>query len=136
MLNKLIIHCDGASRNNPGNASIGVVIFDNKMNILKKYKECLGKATNNVAEYMSLIAGLKLAYEFTHDEVLVFMDSELVIKQMKGFYKIKNNTLKVLYSEAKNIEMFFSKVIYKNVSRENLYQKMADSLANESLDKL
>jgi len=135
MLKKVIVHCDGASRSNPGRASVGVVIFDEEMNILKRYKEYIGIATNNVAEYMSLIAALKLSYDFTHNEIVVYMDSELIIKQMKGLYKIKNTTLYVLYSEAKKIEESFSKIVYKNVPRENKYQKIADALANEALDE-
>ncbi|HIH25248.1 ribonuclease HI family protein [Candidatus Woesearchaeota archaeon] len=134
MLSKVNVYCDGASRGNPGRSSIGVVIYDSDMNIIERYKEFIGKNTNNFAEYSSLIKALKLASKFTDNEVNVFMDSELVVKQLLGKYKVKQVHLKILFDKVKINEKLFSKVNYKNVPRENIYQQEADKLANEALD--
>ncbi|MEK6948418.1 MAG: ribonuclease HI family protein [Nanoarchaeota archaeon] len=134
MLSKVNVYCDGASRGNPGRASIGVVVYDENMNILESYKEFIGKNTNNFAEYSSLIKALSLASKYTSIEVNVFMDSELVIKQLLGKYKVKQPHLKILFDKVKINERLFSKVNYKNVPRENIYQQEADRLANEALD--
>ncbi|HLD10842.1 MAG TPA: ribonuclease HI family protein [Candidatus Nanoarchaeia archaeon] len=130
----IYINCDGGSRGNPGKAAIGIVLWDKDHKKLKEYKEYIGIATNNIAEYKSLIKALELAIKYSK-EVEVNMDSELVIKQIKGIYKVKATHLPPLLQEVKANEKHFKKIIYHNVSRENIYQKVADFLVNKVLDE-
>ena len=131
----IYINCDGGSRGNPGKAAIGIVLWDKHHKKLEEYKEYIGIATNNIAEYKSLIKALKLAIKYSK-EVEINMDSELVIKQIKGIYKVKATHLISLLQEVKTNEKNFKKVIYHTVSRENIHQKAADFLVNQSLDKI
>ena len=124
---------DGASRGNPGEAGIGVLIEDESGHIVKKLARYLGKATNNQAEYTALIDGLKAAAELGADEISVFADSELVVKQMKGEYKVKNADLQEKHGEAKRVASGFKKASYTYIPREK--NKEADALANEAIDK-
>ncbi len=131
---RLILNCDGASRGNPGDASIGIAVWDENRKLIKEHKEKLGMKTNNVAEYNSLIRALDIASEYTQDEVQIYMDSEVVVKQMNGEYKVKKPHLKELYDEVKDREKRFNSVTYSNVPRGDRYQSEADRLANEALD--
>jgi len=130
---KIIVHADGGARKNPGPAAIGIMIFDEHYNELNHYKECIGDTTNNVAEYKALIKSLELSTKHTRGEVYIFMDSELVINQMNGFYRIKKDHLLPLFQEVKNAERPFKKVVYNSVPRNNRYQEKADKLVNEAL---
>lgn len=134
MIEKIFINADGGSRKNPGPAAIGIIIYDENKNFLDSYKEHIGEATNNTAEYKALIKALELAAKHTRGEVQVFMDSELVIKQMNSFYRIKKGHLFELYQQVKNNERTFKKVTYNYVTRNNKYQVKADQLVNEALD--
>jgi|SRR3989344_5585630 len=134
MLSKINVHADGGSRGNPGAAAIGIVIFDDNKNKLEAHKECIGNATNNVAEYRALLKALQLAAKHTRKEVHIFMDSELIINQMNGIYKIKSPEMLELFQEVKNYERTFTKVVYNHVRRENKFQMMADKLVNEALE--
>jgi ribonuclease HI len=128
----ILIYTDGGSRNNPGEAAIGVVI--NK----KEYNQRIGIKTNNEAEYMALIFALKKAADLAGKEkaksamVEVRMDSELVIKQMQGKYKVKSPGLKDLFIEASNNCKHFKSVHFVHIPREDNSQ--ADRLVNEALD--
>jgi ribonuclease HI len=133
--NKIYINCDGGSRGNPGPAAIGIAIWDENHKKIDSHMECIGISTNNVAEYSSLIAGLKMASKYTKKEVHIIMDSELVIRQMKGLYKVKKAHLLELYNKAKEAEKQFAKVVYENVAREDRYQAEADRLVNEAFDR-
>ncbi len=130
---RLRMFTDGASRGNPGEAGIGVLIEDESGHIVKKLARYLGKATNNQAEYTALIDGLKAAAELGADEISVFADSELVVKQMKGEYKVKNADLQEKHGEAKRVASGFKKASYTYIPREK--NKEADALANEAIDK-
>lgn len=134
-LKKVRVYADGGARNNPGPAAIGIVMFDDQGNTLEHYKEYIGIATNNIAEYKALIKALDLSARYTHGEVRVFMDSELVVRQMNGRYRIKTPHLLPLYTEAKAREVSFEKVVYRNVPREDAFQALADSLVNAALDQ-
>ena len=134
MMRKVIANCDGASRGNPGKAAIGIVLWDEEHNKLKEHKENLENTTNNVAEYNSLIKALELASEHTKEELQVYMDSEVVIKQMNGEYKVKKPHLRELYDKVKDLQERFEKVTFSNVPRGDRYQEVADRLANEALD--
>src|SRR3989338_11045579 len=123
---KVVVFCDGASRGNPGSAAIGIFILDEDENTLKKFKECIGVTTNNVAEYSALIKALNLAAKHTNKEVHIFMDSELFIKQLNGQYRVKTDHIQELYKKVRDNEKFFKKVVYNNVPRENKNLQIAD----------
>lgn len=129
---KLIINTDGGSRNNPGPAAIGVVIYDELGNVIEKHKEYIGKATNNVAEYTALVIAIKRAQKYEPEEIECRLDSELVVKQLKGEYKVKEAGMKELFSQIKDL-IFFKNVTFNHVRREQ--NKLADKLVNEALDE-
>jgi ribonuclease HI len=133
MLDSVTIHNDGGSRGNPGRAAIGIVIYDGRK-ILCQHSECIGMATNNEAEYRALIKGLELAIKYTSKNVNVFMDSELVVHQMDGSYKVRKGHLVTLYQQAKDKERPFTKVTYIWVPRDNKHHILADQLVNMALD--
>jgi len=130
---KLYINADGGSRGNPGPAAIGVVVLDENKKVLETCKEKIGIASNNIAEYKALIKGLELASKHKANEVYVIMDSELVVRQMNGEYKVKAAHLLPLHTTAKELAKNFPKVFYTNVLRE--YNAHADMLVNEALDE-
>ncbi|MBN1368800.1 MAG: ribonuclease HI family protein [Dehalococcoidaceae bacterium] len=129
----VIIHSDGASRNNPGHAAIGVVIADVKGQVLETISRYIGITTNNQAEYLALIAGLEAASMMGADEVRVKVDSELVVKQLKGQYRVKNADLRPLYLKAADLLSGFKKYSLVHVLRAQ--NREADRLANLALDK-
>ena len=133
-MEEIIVHCDGASRGNPGPAAVGIVIFTPDMTILEEYKERIGTATNNVAEYTALIRALERARAYTRENVRVIMDSELVIRQMTGEYRVRNAQLKPLHEEAQRLEQAFMRITYSSTPRGMEAQAHADRLANEALD--
>ncbi len=133
---KLVIfklYTDGASRGNPGHASIGVYICDSENNSIKEISKYIGKQTNNYAEYSALIEGLKACLDNNITSINVFMDSELIVKQLKGEYKVKNENLIPLYQQVTCLKSKFTQITFKHVQREN--NKKADKLANIALDK-
>ena len=130
---KLTIYTDGGARGNPGPAAIGVVIKNKTGKILVSYGEYLGEQTNNYAEYWALISGLKKAALLEADEVECILDSELVVKQMKREYKVKEPTLQKLFVAAYNAAGKFKKITFTHIAREK--NKEADKLVNETLDK-
>ena len=133
MNKEIIIFSDGGARGNPGPAGIGAVLYNNKKQIIAKISKYIGEATNNQAEYQALIAALKKAKELAGQEIDVFLDSELVVKQLNHEYKVKNKELAPLFLEAHNLSLGFSKITFTHVYREN--NKEADRLVNEVLDK-
>ena len=125
---------DGGARGNPGPGAIGVIIRKDS-EILLRYSAVIGEqVTNNIAEYEGLIAALKLAQKFTNDEITCIVDSELIVKQLLGEYKVKNPVLKRLFLQVQELQENFYKIIYKHVSRNNKYQKIVDELLNDELD--
>lgn len=133
----ILINTDGGSRGNPGKAAIGIVIRDENNKVLEKYKEKIGITTNNVAEYKALIKGLELASKYTKEgnkEIKVFMDSELIVRQLTGVYRVKQSHLISLFENVKKLESKFKKISYTHVFREDKYQTEADKLVNEALD--
>lgn len=122
---------DGGSRGNPGHAAIGFVIIDDDK-IIDEFSEYIGIATNNIAEYKALAAGIERLIENGTKEVEIFMDSELVVKQIKGEYKVKNSELKLEYSKIKTLLSSFGSYKIKYVPREE--NKIADKLVNFALD--
>ena len=131
---KIYIHADGGSRGNPGVAAIGIIVLDENGKQIDSYKECIGVKTCNEAEYHALIKALDIAIKYPRCEVNIFMDSELVVKQMNGIYRIRAKNLKPLFFQAKKLEKGFHKITYTHVKRENKNQSIADKLVNEALD--
>jgi len=134
-MTQVSIYVDGGSRGNPGRAAAAfVVIEDGK--IISKKGFFLGTKTNNEAEYSSVIYALKWLVERSEslDKVNVFLDSELVTKQLRGEYKMKSKNLMPLLAKARSLEkIIYSKIIYKNVPREK--NRLADRMVNKVLDE-
>lgn len=123
---------DGGSRGNPGPSASGYVLTDMNDKVIKKTGVYLGVTTNNQAEYQSLKFGLEEAYKLGAREVDVYMDSLLVINQMKGIFKVKNRDLWPIHESIKELAKRFKKVTYSHVPRE--FNKLADAEVNETLD--
>jgi ribonuclease HI len=129
---KLTVNVDGGARGNPGPAAIGVVIRDPDGLILDEHGERIGDATNNVAEYKALIRGIQRAGELGATELDLVGDSELVVKQIQGAYKVKKAGLKPLHAEARQALSAFEGWSIRHVRREQNAE--ADRLVNEVLD--
>lgn len=126
---------DGGARGNPGPGAIGVIVREDEK-ILTKYSARIGKfVTNNIAEYEALIKALELAAKFTDDEITCVLDSELVVKQLLGEYKVRNPNLLPLFLKVQKLQENFCKIKYVHVSRENKFQIIVDELLNEELDR-
>jgi ribonuclease HI len=129
---KARLSTDGGARGNPGPAAFGYVLESDDGHVLAAHGEAIGHATNNVAEYSGLVAGMEKAAELGVRELEVVSDSELMVKQMRGDYKVKNEALRALWEEANYLERRFSKVRYTAVRR--AHNELADQLVNEALD--
>jgi ribonuclease HI len=133
-MDKLIVYTDGGARGNPGPAGIGVVFYNSKKEIVKKFGKYVGDdMTNNQAEYIAVIEALAAAKELGVKELDFFLDSELVVKQLNGEYKVKNKELSSLFVKIWNATQSFSKVKYRHVPREE--NKEADRLVNDAIDR-
>ena len=130
---KLTIFTDGGARGNPGPAGIGAVILNGEGKVIAEISEYIGEATNNQAEYKALIAGLVKAKELGTSDLEVFLDSELVVKQLNREYRVKDKDLAPLFLEVYNISLGFKKIIFKHIFREK--NELADKLVNQALDK-
>ena len=129
-LDKLILYTDGASLGNPGRAGVGIIVYNQNRDVIKKVTEFIGITTNNVAEYMALIYALEEALYLRAKELSCFLDSELLVKQLKGSYKVKDSKLKLLYYQVKHLESFFKKINFNHIGRDG--NKEADKLAKEA----
>ncbi len=129
-LDEVILYSDGASSGNPGKAGAGWLLYDKERNLIKKGNEFLGITTNNVAEYMALICGLEEALDLRAKKVICFLDSELLVRQLMGDYKVRNNILKLLYCQVNHLESFFEKVSFNHIQR--LKNREADKLAKKA----
>jgi ribonuclease HI len=130
MADEYKIYTDGASRGNPGESGIGVIIYKNGNEFLR-YKQYLGIMTNNQAEYLALIKALKIIEEMQIIDADLFLDSQLLVKQMRGEYKVKAPNMIPLYKEARNLTEN-KNLSFNWIKREENTQ--ADSLANEAID--
>jgi ribonuclease HI len=129
---KATLYTDGGARGNPGPAAFAYVLEDVDGTVLAAHGEKIGVATNNVAEYRGLVAGLAKAVELELPEVEVVSDSELLVKQMRGEYKVKNEALRELSLEAARLARRLGRVGYRHVRRAQ--NELADRLVNEALD--
>ena len=129
---KARLSTDGGARGNPGPAAYGYVLEADDGHVLAAHGEAIGHATNNVAEYSGLVAGMGKAAELGVRELEVVSDSELLVKQMRGEYKVKNEALRALWEDANDLEHHFARVRYTAVRR--AHNELADKLVNEALD--
>ena len=127
------IHTDGGARGNPGPAAAAFVIVADDDTVLREEGVFLGRATNNVAEYSAMIAGLRAAEEIGADEVDLFSDSQLMVRQMTGQYRVKNAGLKPMHATARELAKRFDRCDFHHVRRES--NERADTLVNEALDR-
>jgi ribonuclease HI len=128
----IVAYIDGGARGNPGPAGYGVHVEDEHGALVTEFNGFLGAATNNVAEYSALIAALKYAQQQGHRSVRIKSDSELLVKQMRGEYRVKHPGLKPLHQEAQAIASILDRVVFEHVRREQ--NKDADRLANLAMD--
>ena len=133
---RIVLYTDGASRGNPGLAAIGAALYrvdDGKLVLVGQVSEAIGRATNNVAEYEAVIAGLTAALTFEPDELLLRADSQLLIRQLEGRYRVKNPTLQGLFTRARKLLRAMPSYRLEHVPREE--NVVADALANAALDR-
>lgn len=130
---KALLFTDGGARGNPGPAAYGFVLEALDGTVLASAGETIGVATNNVAEYRGLIAGLAKAVELAVSDLEVRSDSELLVKQMRGEYKVKNEALRALSIEAARLARQLDSIAYRHVRRER--NELADQLVNAALDR-
>jgi ribonuclease HI len=129
---RVLLYTDGGARGNPGPAAIAYVLQAEDGTVLASQGEAIGIATNNVAEYSALVAGLRCALELGVAEVEVRSDSELMVKQMRGEYRVKNRALQDLFLDASRLARQLRAVTYAHVRRE--HNELADRLLNDVLD--
>ena len=129
---RLTIHTDGAARGNPGPASAGACIRDEHGAVVSEDSRYLGEATNNVAEYEALLLGMERAKELGARRIEMRADSELVVRQLNGEYRVRNPALQRLYARVQQLESEFESVEYRHVPRAE--NRAADRLANRAID--
>jgi ribonuclease HI len=133
-LDRAILHADGASRGNPGPSAIAAILHLPTGEELASVAKRIGRATNNVAEYRAVIEGMKLARDIGVRELIVYVDSELVMKQLTGAYRIRSKDLEPLAREVAAEARHFAKCVFEHVKREE--NREADRLANEALNRI
>ncbi|CAN5394517.1 hypothetical protein BH10ACT11_BH10ACT11_16040 [soil metagenome] len=131
-MSRLVVNVDGGSRGNPGQAAVGAVLSTPDGDVVDERGERIGVATNNVAEYKAVLLGVALALEHGVEELEVVGDSELIVKQIQGRYKVKNADLKPLHAEARAALRGVGKWSIRHVRRE--HNSHADELVNRALD--
>ena len=129
---RALLYTDGGARGNPGPAAFAYVLEAEDGTVLASHGETIGVATNNVAEYRGLVAGLQKAVELALGDVEVVSDSELLVKQMRGEYRVKNEALRELSLQASRLARRLESVSYRHVRR--AHNELADRLVNEALD--
>lgn len=127
-------YSDGGSRGNPGLAAFAIVITENKK-VLYERAEVLGIQTNNYAEYRGLIAAISKIIEMGAEEAEFVMDSQLVIKQMRGEYKVKSDSMRALHDDASALSSLIPTVSFRNVRRSEEFIPRADALLNSAMDR-
>jgi len=128
------LYSDGGCKRNPGPGAIAFIIYDCSGIILESHYECVGETTNNRAEYLALIKGLDYTAKHTRRSVICFLDSDLVIKQVTGVFRLKNSELRRLFQEVKNKERSFNDVKYQHLKRTNPLIQKVDRLVKLALE--
>jgi ribonuclease HI len=131
-MSRVTVNVDGGARGNPGPAAIGIVLRDESGTVIEEAGERIGEATNNVAEYRALLRGIELAAAQGADELDLIGDSELVVRQVEGRYKVKNAGIKPLHEEVKRALADFDSWSIRHVRRDDNAE--ADKLVNQALD--
>ena len=129
---KLFIHTDGGARGNPGPGAIGIVIANEKKEIIKEIGKFIGRSTNNEAEYQAVVEALKTCGEKKNLDIEFFIDSLLIVNQLNGKFKVKEPRMKKYFNEIKLLEKNFRSVKYTHIERSKNYA--ADKIVNEVLD--
>lgn len=129
---RLIAYADGAARGNPGPAACGAVVLDHNGNELRRIAQAIGRGTNNEAEYRAAIAAVRAALELGATELQLRLDSQLVVRQLQGSYRVRHERLKPLYRELDTLSDQFVRFSVDHVPREQ--NRRADALANAALD--
>ncbi len=131
MANPMILFCDGASRGNPGPGAYGFVLYQDALVVFEE-GQCLGEVTNNIAEYRAMIRGLEAALKHGATDIIVKSDSELMVRQLNGIYKVKTPHILTLFQEAQALLRKFSSTKIQHIRREE--NRRADALCNQALD--
>lgn len=130
----LHLFTDGGSRGNPGQAAIGIVLEDPvRGEVVREHMERIGIETNNVAEYRALIEGLKIAKRYVPNRLVCHLDSELIVKQLNGEYRVKMPSLKVFFEEIRELCIEFADIVFMHIPRSDNHK--ADALVNKALDE-
>tara|TARA_B100001964_G_C13826451_1_gene419615 strand:+ start:197 stop:601 length:405 start_codon:yes stop_codon:yes gene_type:complete len=129
---KFKLFTDGGARGNPGPSGIGGILYKNDK-ILDSFSEYIGEGTNNQAEYTAILRGVELALKHNIDILVCYLDSELVVKQLKREYKVKNKELGKIFIKIYNLTLKFKKITFSHIRREK--NKKADALVNKALDR-
>lgn len=129
---KLYIYADGGSRGNPGPSGIGVVIFDSSRKKIKESFKFIGETTNNIAEYSALVSGLEEAVALKATDIVIYLDSELLTKQLNGEYKVRDANMKILFNESLGLLKKFDSFEVKHIARAK--NKEADKLVNKAIN--
>jgi ribonuclease HI len=130
-MKKLIIYTDGVSRGNPGRAAIGAIIHDERGGFVASISQGIGRATNNQAEYRAIITAIEKVIPLDADEIELNSDSELVVKQITGQYRVKKEALRLLYRRVKQLQTKLKGFKIKHISHQ--HNRQADKLANAAL---
>ena len=133
-IDRVKLFTDGGCRGNPGAGAIGIRILDENNNVLDEFAECIGETTSNRAEYLALIKGLDRAARHTRGIVKCFLDSELVVKQISGIWRLKNDELRRLFFNVEEKKQAFREVTFTHVRRTNQQIKKVDRLLNRALE--
>jgi ribonuclease HI len=130
----LVAYADGGSRGNPGPGAIGVVILESGK-VIAEHKERIGRTTNNKAEYSAMKKALEIAVKLGAKELDCFSDSQLLVNQLKGSWKVRDKTLREIFDSIKSLERSFARITYTQVPRcSDQFSTRADELVNEALD--
>lgn len=135
MKSRLRVYSDGASRGNSGPSAIAFIVVGEDGRILKRYSEYVGVRTNNQAEYEAVISALEFASGLPGQEVVCHMDSELVVKQLNGEYRVRSSKLEILWLKVYGLKQKFQKISFIYVPRTDTYIQIVDRLANQALDR-
>jgi len=133
-INHVNLFTDGGCRGNPGPGAIGVILCSHENNVLHRFSECIGQTTNNRAEYNAIIRGLELCAKYTRRKVTCYSDSELVVKQLNGVFRLKNDALRKLFLEVERLKAMFDDVTFQHTRKNNQRVKEADKLLNQAFE--
>lgn len=131
---RIILYADGACLGNPGRAGIGFILYTSKLKLIKKTGKFIGTTTNNTAEYLALIYGMQEALNIGAGELICYTDSQLVVNQLKGKYKVRSQSLLLFYNQVKHLESLFEKASVHYVSRDSNVE--ADRLAKRAAKEM